>query len=486
MSNLDGENSYVYNKTLSGLDSFGDGTFGDVVITGTLTVIGATSFESNVDMNLNFIQNLADGVLPQDAATVNQLTALGAGYLPLAGGTMTPTNTGIDFNNSINADITNLNFLQITGTNLEIRNVDYTFPAADAAAPGDVLASDAAGNLSWNSPLASTQLDVNSPSATTLVLMGTAGVPAGSNIQSVFACDGIAANSATIDTQTGKIVSGANIISTAGIIQADNADVLGLNLKTRIGTAGNILTNINGTDGTIRNAVGNLATTGAEIGFNPDPAGRAMAVGTDVFNDVGTQSVLFGVDSATGQLEAGLAGFAPVLTTLPHYNRHHYNWTTRQNPAQASASTNWFCSPHVGGYNPLITAYRPDMTITATDFDNGVSGTEGGGAQYCIWAPYNGVVKKVQVISPYPSQNLTCNLSYGSVPTTNAGLTAIASGVFAPSGANTGHTLPILAGGIISADSFLVFRVTETYTAGQHAQGEQWWNISVIIDYLYT
>lgn len=483
---LDGEQSGLFEKTLNGLSSLGDSLVGDLVVTGTLTVQGTSSFEKDINMNFNLINNLLDGVLPQDAATVNQLTALGAGYLPLAGGTMTPANTGIDFNNSINGDITNLNFLQITGTNLEIRNVDYTFPAADAAAPGDVLASDAAGNLSWNSPLASTQVDVNSPSATTMVLMGTPGVPAGSNIQSIFACDGIAANSATIDTQTGKIVSGASIISSGGSIQAEAGATSGVNLQTQDGIGGNINTVINGVDGTIRNAVGNTLTTGAEIGFNPDPAGRAMAVGTDVFNDVGAQSVLFGVDSATGQLEAGLAGFAPVLTTLPHYNRHHYNWTTRQNPVQTSGSTNWYCCPHTGGYNPFITGYRPDLTITATDFNNGVAGSTGGGAQYCIWAPYNGVVKEVRVICPYASQNLTCNLSYGTVPTTDAGLTAIASGVFAPSGANTGHTLPILAGGIINADSFLVFRVSETFIPGQHAQGEQWWNISVIIDYLYS
>ncbi|GAG49659.1 unnamed protein product, partial [marine sediment metagenome] len=70
MSNLDGENSYIYNKTLSGLDSLGDTEIGDLVVHGTLQVIGVSNFESDILMNSNFITGLADGVNPQDAVTM--------------------------------------------------------------------------------------------------------------------------------------------------------------------------------------------------------------------------------------------------------------------------------------------------------------------------------------------------------------------------------------------------------------------------------
>ena len=84
MSNLDGENSYIYNKTLSGLDSLGDTEIGDLTVNGTLTVVGLSSFESDIEMNTNFIHGLADGLLPQDAATVNQITGI-AGFLKIDG-----------------------------------------------------------------------------------------------------------------------------------------------------------------------------------------------------------------------------------------------------------------------------------------------------------------------------------------------------------------------------------------------------------------
>jgi hypothetical protein len=443
-----------------------------------LKLDGTTTMGGNIAVGANQITGLADGTLATDGATYGQ-TILRDGTNTMLG-TLDLNSNNITNGLAITADSVNITGISTAGVgSVALNGLSYTYPALAPTIVGQTLQNTTIVSpytLAWTTPATPVIAVDSGTGQTNLAIMGTAPILSGAVgvVQPIYGGT-IAVPSARINMDTGALTC-PNVVLTSGVAPqiyvksstTQNGIILGdAALSPNICSVfGNGLLAVEATtDVELSYGLGGAIASKCGFSFNSAEVMR-----------VDDEGYIWAVNPSTAVL---------TQTTLPKYWRQHYSWTTRQNNIQASGTNNWFCCPNTGGYNPLVTGYRPDLTITAGDFDNLATATTGGGAQYCIYLPTAGVLKEVKVICPFASSNLTCNLSRGGVVLTNAGLIPMASGVFAPSGANTGHTLPIVSSAF-NADNWIVFRVSEIYNAGQHAQGDQFYNISVVLDFEYT
>lgn len=112
MSSIDGEFAQPYNKTLNGLNLYGDITTGNLVVAGNLIVEGTTKLEGDLNMDNNKITFLSPGTALTDAANVGQITTIAdLAYLRIDG--TNAMTADIDIGGQ---DIVNANNLTLAGS----------------------------------------------------------------------------------------------------------------------------------------------------------------------------------------------------------------------------------------------------------------------------------------------------------------------------------------------------------------------------------
>ena len=477
MSNVDGENPRVYTKTLNGLDALGDTDVGDLVVTGTLTVEGASSMEAPLDMNSNqinflasgtaltdavnlgqlttttagflkidgtnamtatmdvgtqLISNVVDGVGLQDAATVNQITGIGAGvFLKLDGSDTMAGDIQMGANNITNClDITT-DSLKVTGTStagvgsVTFNGLAYTYPAIAPAVVGQTLQNTTTISpytLAWTTP-ATPVVAIDSGSAqTNLAIMGTAPILSGAVgvVQSIYAGT-IAAPSARINMNTGNI-------STAGDMGCNNMILQG-----------------------------NISAINPTTGL-------------------------------------------PVITTLPQYNRQVFRTCIRLDGTIINSGFTGI--GNFVGAGGWVNNYLQPTGLPLPPF--GGFTYNGGFINFCFRTPYAGIIKSCELTMPYGETALTISIveantvAVGGVTGANLVAGAVTPlAVFSQVGvsANFAWTLTpsvsvLPTAGAFAAGVYLAVVITPTYsTVTDHdalAPASQYYNLTTTIDFEYT
>ena len=500
MSNLDGENSYIYNKTLSGLDSLGDTEIGDLTVNGTLTVVGLSSFESDIEMNTNFIHGLADGLLPQDAATVNQITGI-AGFLK------------IDGTNAMTATMD-------VGTNQISNVVDGTL-AQDAVtvnqlttAGGAFLKLDGSTTMGGDIAVGANQI--------TGLADGTLATDGATYGQTILR-DGTNTMLGTFDLNANNITNGLDI--TADSVKITGASTLGVGSVAFNGlsytypalapsSVGQVLQNTttispytlawttpatpvvavdSGTGQTNLAIMGTAPILSGAVGVvQPLYAGTIAVPSARINMDTGNISTTGNLGATNLSLTGIIRTFNPttglaVITSLPQYWRTAYNFTVKQQTGQTSGSTNWFALPNPVGAlfsNGSASTIGYECTRTLTEFDalNPIVGTEGGGVGGCFIIPENGRVVKVSMIKPLASSSIQLALRQGSVPMTNAALSDVAT-YSGSAGGNTEITFGAPTANLIGGNFWCIKILVDNFT---HAAGADCYNFCVVMEFEYT
>ena len=503
---LDGEQTGIFDKTLNGLSSLGDSTIGDLVVTGTLTVQGTSSFEGAINMNSNQINFLAPGTALTDAVNLGQITTIGVGvFLKLDGSDTMAGDLQMGANNISNALDVTTDSLNVTGGagSLTLNGVAYTYPTVAPASLGQTLQNSSIVSpytLDWTTPATPVVAVDSGTGQTDLAIMGTAPILTGSVgvVQSLYAGT-IAAPSARINMDTGNISTDGDInidgkYTTNNLITPQihiNPNLLGSSAQLKLGT-----TSLTTASSIVGN--GNL-----KIDADDDMTFNIAALGS-ILKKLKVQSNSIDVFSINN--DGAITNSFGTLTTLPNYFRQQYSWITKQNtqaaplgsaqmiPIQPARSTQ-------GGTNQY------GVGLFTNDVDQYYALTPppayGGGSCVALQMPTKGIIRSCRCIAPYGANGgVVMNIrhqgggqmSFANFQTSPSLGTFNTGGGAMPINSNMDFTMSIGSGvlpGEFGAGTYLLIELEEIYAsagfppAGDHPPGENWYNFVMVVDVEY-